>query len=64
MGIKFGCDYKSEAPDLLRTARDLDLNVFGVSFHVGSIEFSGSVQCARCAGNGQLLPTADYALFH
>lgn len=36
MGIKFGCDYKSEAPDLLRTARDLDLNVFGVSFHVGS----------------------------
>lgn len=32
MGIKFGCGYMHEAPELLRLARDLDLNVIGVSF--------------------------------
>ncbi|KAF7266732.1 hypothetical protein GWI33_019953, partial [Rhynchophorus ferrugineus] len=36
LGMKFGCDPIKEAPALLRTARNLGLNVVGVSFHVGS----------------------------
>lgn len=36
LGVKFGCDAVREAPRLLRTARDLGLQVVGVSFHVGS----------------------------
>lgn len=34
--MKFGCDSISEAPDLLRYARKLRLNIVGVCFHVGS----------------------------
>jgi len=36
LGIKYGCDPHTEAPALLTLARDLDLSVVGVSFHVGS----------------------------
>ncbi|XP_072387904.1 ornithine decarboxylase 1-like [Diabrotica undecimpunctata] len=36
LGNKFGCDPITEAPELLRIARSLDLDVVGVSFHVGS----------------------------
>nr|XP_008200143.1 PREDICTED: ornithine decarboxylase 1 [Tribolium castaneum]XP_968571.3 PREDICTED: ornithine decarboxylase 1 [Tribolium castaneum] len=36
LGMKFGCDPVLEAPRLLQTARSLNLNVIGVSFHVGS----------------------------
>jgi ornithine decarboxylase len=36
LGAKFGCDYASEAPKLLKIAKQLNLNVVGVSFHVGS----------------------------
>lgn len=36
LGMKFGCDHATEAPGLLKTARDLGLDVVGVSFHVGS----------------------------
>lgn len=36
LGSKFGCDPISEAPKLLRIAYELDINVVGVSFHVGS----------------------------
>ncbi|KAI0216791.1 Ornithine decarboxylase [Lamellibrachia satsuma] len=35
LGIKFGCD-PIDAGQLLRVAKELDLNVIGVSFHVGS----------------------------
>lgn len=35
LGMKFGC-YEEHIPSLLRIANDLDLNVIGVSFHVGS----------------------------
>lgn len=35
LGMKFGC-YEQHIPRLLRVAKDLDLNVIGVSFHVGS----------------------------
>lgn len=36
LGMKFGCDPIMEAPQLLRVAKSLNLNVIGVSFHVGS----------------------------
>lgn len=36
LGVKYGCDAERDAPRLLRTARDLGLQVVGVSFHVGS----------------------------
>lgn len=36
LGKKFGCDPVTEAPKLLKTARALNLNVVGISFHVGS----------------------------
>ncbi|PWU16513.1 MAG: hypothetical protein C5B45_00295 [Chlamydiae bacterium] len=35
LGMKFGC-YEQHVPHLLRVAKDLEINVFGVSFHVGS----------------------------
>lgn len=36
LGMKFGCDPIHEAPNLLRLAYNLGLNVVGFSFHVGS----------------------------
>jgi ornithine decarboxylase len=36
LGMKFGCDPVYEAPNLLRIARMMNLNVVGISFHVGS----------------------------
>lgn len=36
LGMKFGCDPITEAPKLLRLARSLEMDVVGVSFHVGS----------------------------
>jgi len=35
LGIKFGC-HPQHAMKLLKTAKELDLNVIGISFHVGS----------------------------
>lgn len=32
---RFGCDPNSEARELIKAAKDLDLNIAGVSFHVG-----------------------------
>ncbi|KAK5647354.1 hypothetical protein RI129_002246 [Pyrocoelia pectoralis] len=34
-GSKFGCDVENEADHLLRLARDLNVDLVGVSFHVG-----------------------------
>lgn len=36
LGLKFGCDPIEEAPKLIQMCRDFDLNLIGVSFHVGS----------------------------
>lgn len=36
LGKKFGCDPMTEAPKLLKVARNMNLNVMGISFHVGS----------------------------
>uniref|UniRef100_T1E2N1 Putative ornithine decarboxylase n=1 Tax=Psorophora albipes TaxID=869069 RepID=T1E2N1_9DIPT len=36
LGKKFGCDPVEEAPRLIKIARSLNLDVVGISFHVGS----------------------------
>ncbi|KAG4073101.1 hypothetical protein HA402_009520 [Bradysia odoriphaga] len=36
MGIKFGCDPIAEAPDLIKKCNDLEMNLIGISFHVGA----------------------------
>lgn len=36
LGGKYGCDPVNEAYDLLKTAKQLHLNVIGISFHIGS----------------------------
>ncbi|XP_058831127.1 ornithine decarboxylase 1-like [Topomyia yanbarensis] len=36
LGKKFGCDPVEEAPRLIKIARSLDLELVGISFHVGS----------------------------
>lgn len=36
LGKKFGCDPVEEAPSLIKTARSMNLDVIGISFHVGS----------------------------
>ncbi|XP_038217012.1 ornithine decarboxylase 1-like [Zerene cesonia] len=40
LGDKFGCDYETEAIDLLDEAASLGIKVIGVAFHVGSVCFS------------------------
>ncbi|CAH2092232.1 unnamed protein product [Euphydryas editha] len=40
LGEKFGCEFETEAIDLLEEAAALDLKVVGVAFHVGSGCFS------------------------
>ncbi|KAF5304669.1 hypothetical protein FQA39_LY09446 [Lamprigera yunnana] len=50
---KFGCDVNTEASTLLSLARSLDVEVLGVSFHVGSgckdpNVFYVGIQSARC----------------
>ncbi|XP_058460707.1 ornithine decarboxylase 1-like [Malaya genurostris] len=52
LGKKFGCDPDQEAPQLLKYAKTLGLEVVGVSFHVGSGSedhecFQGAIKCAR-----------------
>jgi ornithine decarboxylase len=51
LGMKFGCHPK-KVPHLLRVARELDIDVVGVSFHVGSgcydaMAYSAAVASAR-----------------
>ncbi|KAL1502041.1 hypothetical protein ABEB36_007246 [Hypothenemus hampei] len=58
MGNKFGCDPIEEAPQLLKLAKALNLNVIGISFHVGS-------GCQEPAAYGRAIANArkvyDYA---
>ena len=36
LGLKFGCDPIVEAPELIRMCKELNMNLIGISFHVGS----------------------------
>lgn len=35
-GEKFGCDPKLEAPDLIKSCKEMGLNLIGISFHAGN----------------------------
>jgi ornithine decarboxylase len=43
LGLKFGCDRMFEAPKLIELCKKLDLNLIGVSFHVGSGTEDGEI---------------------
>jgi ornithine decarboxylase len=50
--VKFGSDPDNEASSLLKMAKDMDLNVIGLSFHIGSSNeyfevYGGAIQTAR-----------------
>jgi ornithine decarboxylase len=52
LGTKFGCDPDNEASSLLKMAKDMELNVVGLSFHIGSLNeyfevYCGAIQTAR-----------------
>lgn len=52
LGMKFGCNILTEAPSLLRLARNLELDVVGICFHVGSgcgepLAYRRSIAAAR-----------------
>lgn len=36
LGKKFGCNPRTEAPELLKLAKSFNLNIVGISFHIGS----------------------------
>lgn len=36
LGMKFGCDPISEAPELIEKCKELRMNLIGISFHVGT----------------------------
>lgn len=36
LGLKFGCDPVLEAPSLIQMCKDMEMNLVGISFHVGS----------------------------
>ncbi|KAG5683763.1 hypothetical protein PVAND_013028 [Polypedilum vanderplanki] len=36
LGIKFGCDPIKEAPKFIELCKDMNMNLIGISFHVGS----------------------------
>lgn len=36
LGLKFGCDPNVEAPELIKMCKELNMNLIGISFHVGS----------------------------
>jgi ornithine decarboxylase len=36
LGLKFGCDPVTEAPELIKLCKDMNMNLIGISFHVGS----------------------------
>lgn len=36
LGLKFGCDPVTEAPELIKLCKEMKMNLVGISFHVGS----------------------------
>ncbi len=67
LGNKYGAEM-SEVPLLLATAKELTLNVRGVSFHVGSgaknpLAFSAAIECARKVRGISRGPVAGWVLY-
>lgn len=58
LGKKFGCDPTCEAVDLLKLAKSLELNVVGISFHIGSSCEDYDVYCQAVALSRKLFTAA------
>jgi len=63
LGMKFGCDIK-QVPKLLKTAKDMGLNVVGVSFHVGSGCYDTTAFPAAVAAARSVFDMGERAGFH
>lgn len=58
LGMKFGCHPK-QVPHLLKVAKELDVDVIGVSFHVGSGCYDASAFSAAVASARTVFDMAD-----
>lgn len=63
LGMKYGCSLKA-VPRLLKTAKDLDLNVVGVSFHVGSGCYDSTAYLAAVAAARTVFDIAEKQGYH
>lgn len=63
LGMKFGCHPK-QVPNLLRVAKQLDVDVVGVSFHVGSGCYDASAYSAAVASARMVFDMAEKEGFH
>lgn len=59
LGKKFGCDPATEALALLQLAKNVNLNVVGISFHVGSSCEDYDVYCEAIKVCGELFEAAE-----
>lgn len=59
LGKKFGCDPFTEAPELLKLAKDFNLNVVGVSFHIGSSCEDYGTYCEAIKASRQIFDLAS-----
>ncbi len=59
MGIKFGCDPVTEAPELIKKCKDLGMNLVGISFHVGTGTLDYKVYEAALQSVRQLFNLAE-----
>lgn len=63
LGLKFGCDVE-DASHLLEVAKELDLNVVGVSFHVGSGCQDSAAYSSAVASSRQVFDIAAEIGYH
>jgi len=63
LGMKFGCHPK-QVPHLLRVAKQLDIDVVGVSFHVGSGCYDAMAYSAAVASARAVFALANNEGFH
>lgn len=63
LGMKYGCSLKS-VPKLLKIAKDLSLDVIGVSFHVGSGCYDSIAYSAAVAASRTVFDIAENNGFH
>jgi ornithine decarboxylase len=64
LGKKFGCDPTTEAPELLKLAKNLNLNVVGISFHIGSSCEDYDTYCEAIQVSRQIFELAETFGFH
>lgn len=63
LGRKFGCDPTAEVPGLLKLAKNLNLNIVGVSFHIGSSCEDFDVYCEAIKASRKIFELAETSGF-